>query len=196
MQLRDLLIRNRSYRRFDENYRIDRSILTELVELSRCCASAANRQPLRFLIAGTPEETDDVFPHLHWAAGLTDWDGPEAGERPSAYIIILRDASITGSCEFDVGIAAQSILLGAVEQGLGGCMIGSIDQKSLRAALSIPNSLDIILVLAIGKPAETVVIDELNADGDTSYWRDEDGIHHVPKRALADLLVQPKPTNG
>jgi nitroreductase len=196
MPLPDLLLRNRSYRRFDQSCQIDRKTLVELVALTRLCPSGGNRQPLRFLIAETPEETQAVFPHLRWAAALRDWPGPVEGERPTAYIVILRDTRIVGNYEFDAGIAAQSMLLAATEQGLGGCMIGSIDRNALRAALRVPPEHEIVLVVALGKPAETVVLEDTQSPNETAYWRDPTGIHHVPKRPLAELLLANEPPNS
>jgi nitroreductase len=190
MTIRDLLARNRSYRRYDEKCRIERSALVGFVGLSRLCASGGNRQPLRFLIACEPEETARVFSCLRWAAALKDWGGPAEGERPAAYIIILRDTRIVGNYEFDAGIAAQSMLLAAVEQGLGGCMVGSIDRKGLCAALRIPRDYEIVLAVALGKPCETVVLEETQSPNEVAYWRDASGVHHVPKRPLAELLVE------
>ena len=187
--LRDLVLRNRSYRRFDESYCIERETLVELVGLARCTPSAANRQPLKYILSADQETNDRIFPCLTWAVYLKDWEGPGSGERPSAYIIILIDERITNDWWCDDGIAAQTILLGAVEQGLGGCMIGSIDKKRLRQELNIPEHLTIRLVVALGKPAEQVVLEDLAPGGDIRYWRDEKGNHHVPKRMLEELVV-------
>lgn len=190
MAIRDLLLRNRSYRRYDESRRIDRAELVELVGLCRLCPSAGNRQPLRFLIASEPDETQKVFPHLRWAAALRDWPGPAEGQRPAAYVLILRDTRVAGNEEFDAGIAAQSMLLSAVEQGLGGCMVGSIDRNGLRTALRIPTEYEVVLVVALGVPAETVVLEDAKSPSELAYWRDADSVHHVPKRPLAELIVE------
>ncbi len=187
--LKDLILKNRSYRRFHERESIDLAILKELVELARLSASAGNLQPLKFLLSCTPEKNAQIFPHLAWAGYLTDWTGPEQGERPSAYVIILHDREISGSPGCDHGIAAQSILLGAVEKGLGGCMIGSIKTDALQDALQLPDRYEIVLVLALGKPKEEVVLESTGADGDIQYWRDSDGVHHVPKRSLDELII-------
>ncbi|MCE5302219.1 MAG: nitroreductase family protein [Planctomycetaceae bacterium] len=189
--VRDLLTRNRSFRRFDENRRLDRSMLVELVELSRLCPSGGNRQPLRFMIASRPEETACVFPCLRWAALLKDWGGPTPGQRPAAYVLILRDPRVGGTVELDAGIVAQSLLLGAVERGLGGCLVGSIDRDQLRTAMRVPGELEIVLVVALGHPAETVVLEEAKGADDIGYWRDASGVHHVPKRPMAQLLIEP-----
>ncbi|MFH1723761.1 MAG: nitroreductase family protein [Elusimicrobiota bacterium] len=184
-----LVRRNRSYRRFKQEVAVERSVLRELVDLARLSASAMNLQPLRFILACEPEKNRRVFPHLRWAGFLKDWPGPAEGERPSAYIVILNDTGLAGSCGCDHGIAAQSILLGASERGLGGCMIGSIDKKGLREALDIPPRYDIVLAVALGETNEKVVIEEAGPDGDTKYYRTADGVHHVPKRSLDDIIL-------
>ncbi len=190
MSIAELLKRNRSYRRFHEDRRIETQTLTGLVELTRLCPSSANRQALKFLPACSQPETDAIFPHLRWAAALKDWPGPAKGERPAAYIVVLGDREIHSKFDVDCGIVAQSILLGAVEQGLGGCMIASIDRDRLRAALAIPERYAIVLVIALGRPAETVVLEDATDPANIDYWRDAEGVHHVPKRPLDELLVR------
>ena len=186
----DLIRRNRSYRRFHENEPISPDMLRELVELARLSPSGSNIQPLKFFLSATPETNAKIFPTLAWAGYLTDWDGPPEGERPSAYVIILGDTRISSSFGVNPGIAAQSILLGAVEKDLGGCMIGSIRRDELREALRLPDHLELLLVLALGKPREEVVIEDVGPDGDIKYYRDADGVHHVPKRTLDELIIR------
>jgi nitroreductase len=187
--IRDLILKNRSYRRFYEEVDIKLETLRELVDLARLSASARNAQPLKYILSCQPQKNSLIFPHLAWAGYLTDWPGPCEGERPSAYIIILGDTEISQSSDCDHGIAAQSILLGAMEKGLGGCMIASIERQGLCQALEIPPRYEILLVLALGKPKETVVIETVGPGGDTKYWRDSKGVHHVPKRALDDIII-------
>jgi nitroreductase len=187
--LRELIIQNRSCRRFEEGFAIERRTLEELVDLARLSASAANLQPLKYILSCAPPRNAEIFPHLAWAAYLKDWPGPAPGERPSAYVVILGDTTISKNFGCDHGIAAQSILLGAREEGLAGCMIGLIEREDLREALEIPARYEILLVLALGKPREQAVIDELGPGGDIRYWRDSAGVHHVPKRPLQELLV-------
>ncbi len=124
--IKGLIIKNRSYRRFFGDFKIDRRALRELVELARLSASGANLQPLKYILSCEPHRNALIFSHLSWAGYLTDWPGPKEAERPSAYIIILGDTEISGDFGCDHGIAAQSILLGAAENGLGGCIIGTI----------------------------------------------------------------------
>lgn len=188
--LRELVLRNRSYRRFYQETPICRQQLLELIDLARLSASAANRQPLKYFLSYTPDLNAKIFQCLAWAGYLPEWPGPSEGERPSAYIVILHDSTISGEPGCDHGIAAQSILLGAVEQGLGGCIIGAVDRKKLATILHIPEQLQILLVLALGKPKETVVLDSMDTSGSIRYWRESNGIHHVPKRALTDLVVE------
>ena len=187
--LRELVLKNRSYRRFHQEVAIDTETLRELVDLARLSGSGANQQPLKFMLVNDPETNAAVYPHLSWAGYLEDWPGPSEGERPSAYIVILGDTELSGSFGVDWGIAAQSIMLGAAEKGLGGCMIGSISKQGLRDVLKISERFKILLVLALGKPKEKVVIDPVGPDGSIKYWRDGYGVHHVPKRDLDDLVV-------
>jgi nitroreductase len=186
----DLVQRNRSYRRFDESRSIDRETLVEFVDLARHTPSAANSQPLKFMLSCRAADNARVFPHLRWAGALTDWSGPSDGERPTGYILILGDTTISKNVRWDDAIAAQTILLAAAERELGGCMIGSIDRDSLRTALNIPKHLEILLVLALGTPVETVVLHDDASPDERPYWRDEDGVHHVPKRGLEEVLLE------
>lgn len=188
--LKDLVIKNRSYRRFYQDQAVDVDTLKELVALARLTPSGANMQPLKYILSADPEKNALIFSTLKWAGYLRDWPGPEEGERPSAYIIILNDTSLTKAAGCDHGIAAQTILLGAAEKGLGGCMIGSINRSELAQALNIPAQYEILLVLALGKPKEQVQIDPVGPDGSIRYWRDEQQVHHVPKRSLEEILLK------
>ncbi len=187
--IRDLILRNRTCRRFYQEVTVELETLRELVDLARLSASAANRQPLKYILSCDSQKNALIFWHLGWAGSLTDWPGPSEGEQPSAYIIVLGDTEISKSFDRDLGIAAQSILLGAREKGLGGCMHGSVKRDGLRKALGILPRYEILLVLSLGKPKETVVIETIGPSGDIKYWRDSDGVHHVPKRPLDDIII-------
>ncbi len=186
--LKNLVLKNRSYRRFDETVVIDQTHLRQWVDLARLSPSGANRQPLKYILSTDPAVNRRIFPTLRWAAYLTDWPGPREGERPTAYIIMLGDKTISQSFGCDHGIAAQSILLGATEAGFGGCIIATIDRPALSHALEIPENYEILLVIALGKPIETVVIEPTGED--IRYWRSEDGVHHVPKRSLDEIVLK------
>lgn len=187
--IRDLILKNRSYRRFYEEVDIKLETLKELVDLARLSASARNAQPLKYILSYEPQRNSLIFPYLAWATFLKTWPGPAEGERPSAYIIILGDTEISRFWYYDTGIAAQSILLGATEKGLGGCMIASIDKEGLRKDLEITPLYEILLVLALGKPKEKVVLETVGPSGDTKYWRNNEGVHHVPKRPLDEIII-------
>lgn len=187
--IHDLILKNRSYRRFYQSVEITEKQLRSWVDLARLSASGRNAQPIKYILSCKPEKNAKIFSTLAWAAFLTDWDCPTEGERPAAYLIQLLDTSIANQFFCDDGIAAQSILLGAVEAGFGGCIFRSINKPKLMQELVIPEQYEIINVIALGKPKEEVVIDEMN-NGDFKYWRDENGVHHVPKRSLEDLILK------
>lgn len=186
--IKNLILRNRSYRRFDEAHFISRDELLEMIDAARLSASARNAQPLKYMLSADKELNDHIYTTLSWAAYLSDWPGPEPGERPSAYIIQLHDTRLGSNYFCDDGIAAQSILLTAVENELGGCIIASLKKEALSEILNLSEHLKIIQVIALGKPIEQVVIEEMK-DGDIKYWRDEHDVHHVPKRPLEELVV-------
>lgn len=187
--LAELILKNRSCRRFHQDQPVSWATLESLVDLARLSASAANLQPLRFILSCNPEKNRRIFQCLGWAGYLPDWPGPADGEQPAAYIIILGDTSVARKFDVDCGIAAQSMLLGARDHGLAGCMIANIDRKKLRLLLNIPGLYKISLVLAIGSPKESVTIESMGPEGDVKYWRDRGGGHHVPKRSLSDLIL-------
>jgi nitroreductase len=190
MTISELVKKTRSIRRFKENHQVSMDTLKNLVDLGRLSASAANRQPMKYILSCDPKTNEKIFPCIGWAAYLKDWPGPAEGERPSAYIIILGDTRISNEFWCDHGISGQSILLGATELGLGGCFIGAINKEKLRKELSIAPELKIMLLIALGKPAEEVIIESTNdTQGNIRYWRDENSIHHVPKRPLDEIIV-------
>ncbi len=188
--LEELIRSNRSCRRFYQEHAVDLAVLKDLVNLARLSASAANLQPLRYILSTHPEKNALIFSCLGWAGYLKSWRGPEEGERPSAYLVILSDTTLANEyVAYDCGIAGQSILLGAREKGLAGCMFGAINRSNLREMFKIDNALKILLVIAIGKPKEEIVIETVGPDDNIRYWRDETGVHHVPKRSLDDIIV-------
>ena len=183
---RDLVMKNRSTRKFHQEVAISRKTLTELVDLARMSASGANRQTLKYYLSSEPERNDIIWQHI----GM-DGNPPE-GNRPSAYILVLNDKKLGtfAAALVDHGIAAQTILLGATEKGLNGCMVGIIQRKELLKALNLPQRYDIMLVIALGTSKETFVFEELDADTQTvKGWWDEQGVRHVPKRRLEDIII-------
>lgn len=187
--IRECVHRSRSTRRFQEGRTVSRDELCELIDVARFCPSARNRQPLRYIVSSGPDETKDVHGCLSWALDLPGWGGPIEGERPAAYITIVAERDCLPDPSYDAGIAAQTLMLAAASQGLGGCILGSIDRERLARVLSLPQKYGILLVIALGYPAETIIIESIPDGGDTRYWRDDRGVHHVPKRALSDIVL-------
>jgi len=190
MQFRELVTNSRSYRRFDGSYPVSEEVLRDLAELACYTPSAKNLQPLKFIPICDPDTLALLYPSLFWAGYLAEWSGPEAAERPPACIVMLGDHEISSEFGCDSGIAAQTILLGATASGLGGCIIASLDRHRIRELLRIPDRFSILMVLALGKPLETVVIDQMSDQDSVRYYRDRHGVHHVPKRMLDDVLLK------
>jgi len=186
--LKELVLKNRSYRRFYQNETISKAQLREWIDLARLGASGRNAQSLKYLTITDPDLCKQVFENLAWAGYLSDWTGPVEGEQPAAYVIMLNDERLSKNYFCDDGIAVQNLLLGAVEDGFGGCILRAFKEKNLRELLNISEDYSMIQVVALGKPKEQVVLDEMK-DDDIKYWRDEKGVHHVPKRRLDDIVI-------
>lgn len=185
----DLVKKNRTYRRYVEAEGVLKQQLMSWVDLARITSSGMNKQPLKYYLSWEEGTNNLIFPHLRWAGYLKDWEGPVKGERPAAYVVMLGDTTISNQYWWDHGLAAQTMLLAAVEEGYGGCMFGSIDRPALADALSLDPKYEILMVIALGKPLEQVVLEPLKPDGDIRYYRDNQQVHHVPKRALKDIIV-------
>lgn len=190
MNLEQLIIRNRSYRRFDHAKPIQITTLRHLVDIARRTPSAANRQPLKYILINEPAGCARLFPFLKWAGALKNWAGPTENERPTAYIIVLGDREITANFGCDHGIACQSMLLAAVEHGLGGCMLGALDRDGIRRMFAIPERFEILLVVALGTPTEKCLLEDAKPGADVTYYRDANNVHHVPKRPLDEVIVK------
>jgi nitroreductase len=189
-ELKDLLLSNRSFRRFDNSRRVDSSLLTEVVNLTRLCAGAMNKQPLRYRIVSDAEECAKLYPLLKWAGYLKDWDGPVESERPVAYIVQCLDTQCIPSFPYcDDGLHLETITLGLRTLGLGGCIIKAFNAQALSETLGLPAYIEPRHVLALGYPVETVVLEDMKND-DCKYWRDAEAIHHVPKRTLEEIIIK------
>jgi len=189
MNFEDLIVRNRSYRRFDHARPVPAETLRRLVDIARRTPSAANRQPLKYVLVADEARGARLFPHLRWAGALKDWGGPAPAERPAAYVIVLGDTAVSKDPGCDHGIACQSMLLAAAEQGLGGCMLGAIDRDAIRREFAIPDRYAVLLVVALGVPAEKCVLEDAAPGGDVTYYRDAASVHHVPKRPLSEVIL-------
>lgn len=179
----------RSCRRFDESAPLTQTDLDWLLECARLAPSARNAQELRFISVSQGPVLDQLFPLTRWAGALKDWKGPDQGERPTAFIATLMPEHASNLNCFDVGIACQTMQLAATSRGWGACMIQSFEHKEACALLHVPTGLKIALLLGLGVAVEKRVVAAMPADGSFTYWRDEQGVHHVPKRALSELLI-------
>lgn len=186
MNFRELVLKNRSTRAFDPERRISREELEQLVDLARLTPSAVNLQPLKYLLSWQEETNALILAHTAWAGLLKDISLPPEGKGPTGYIVICIDTQIAKNAATDVGIAAQTILLGAAEKGLSGCMIGAIDPK-LHDLLGLKEQYRISLIVALGRGAEDIRLTETKGN-DTAYYREGDA-HYVPKRPLEEILI-------
>ena len=190
MTFHDLVRRARSIRRFVESEPVPEAVLRELVDIARLVPSGGNQQPLRYrLVHGA--EVRQLDPLVAWAGLLKGWGGPKPGERPAGFILILSDAAKPQPPQTDIGIAAQTIQLAAAERGYGACMMGSIKREEIRRVLGIPDAWAVQLAIALGRPAEKVVLEDVGTGGETRYYRTPDDMHHVPKRRVDDVLIPP-----
>lgn len=190
--LRDLVEKNRSYRGYDESYHFDRKQLEKYIDLTRFTASSVNAQPLKYRIVCDENEVMIVRPLTKWARALPDLDLPHKGKHATAFIVICQDTDISDDLrryQKDIGIVAQTITLAAVEDGLGGCMIGNFSPKQIASALNINDRFVPVLIVALGKPDEKVVIKEISDGESIKYYRDENDVHYVPKIKLDDIII-------
>lgn len=190
--LKKLVLKNRSYREFDSSLPISYENLHGYIESVRFTPSTVNLQPLKYYIAVRPEELKLIRENIKFAGLLPGYNGPDKEHNPTGYIIIFTDKDIAPKPEGfdkDVGIVAQTILLEAVEEGFGGCMIGSFNEAEIRRYFNFPENLSIRLIIALGKPLTEIVLEDTGSDGSTAYYRDKNSVHHVPKRPLSEILL-------
>lgn len=185
----ELVKKTRTYRRFDESKKVSQEQLKQLVTYASYTPSGANKMPLKYIISTNEKTNETIFANVGWAAYLADWAGPVQGEKPTGYIIMLRDTEISKATATDEGIQAQTIMLGATAMGLGGCIMGNVKRAELSQALSLDKRYEIALVLALGYPTEKVVIEKMGEDGDIKYYHDENNVNHVPKRSIEETLL-------
>ncbi len=192
----ELFRNNRSYRKFLQHPVPDQELLKQLVEMTRFAASSKNIQPLKYLlISSSKADLDFTFKQLKWAWYLKNWEGPEPEERPTAYVIVLLDKNLNDNAEFDAGIVAQTILLGATAAGFGGCIIRTVNRYALARYFDLDKTLEIMMVIALGKPNQLVEVEDLKANRSIAYYTDESGNHIVPKRVLEDIIWSKKKKN-
>lgn len=190
--LKNLMMSDRTVRRFRESERIPVETLEKVVELVRYCPSGRNAQPLRYVIVTSEDDKEKVYPLLKWAGYFSDWDGPEKGERPAAYIIQCLDTKYGNNCLCDDGLQLEAMTLGLRTLGIAGCIIKAFDSIKLHEELRVGERYLPRYVLAVGYPAENVELEDMDGseDADFKYYRTPDGTHHVPKRPLSELILK------
>ena len=190
----DLVKQARSHRGFRQDRKVTRQELEHLVECARFTPAARNDQVLKYYLAEKPETVAAIQPLTKWAGALAELHLPRKGAEPVAYIVICMDGSLAENpapYQRDVGIVAQTMLLAAAEMGLNGCMIGSFAAGELREKLGLPETIRPQLLLALGEGTDRIVITDVGEDGSTTYYRDAEDTHYVPKRTLEQLILNP-----
>lgn len=190
----DLVKQARSHRGFRQDRKVTRQELEHLVECARFTPAARNDQVLKYYLAEKPETVAAIQPLTKWAGALAELALPRKGAEPVAYIVICLDGSLAENpapYQRDVGIVAQTMLLAAAEMGLNGCMIGSFAAGELREKLGLPEAIKPQLLLALGEGTDRIVITDVGEDGSTTYYRDAEDTHYVPKRTLEQLILNP-----
>lgn len=192
IMIKDLVLKNRSYRGYNESRKVTKEELLDMVDCARFTASSVNAQPLKYYLSWEAEEVAKIQAITKWARALQPMVLPHPGECPTAFIIVMQDTNIDGNLaryQKDCGIVAQTILLRAVEMGLGGCMICNFNAGETKSALNLADSLAPLMIIAIGEPMEDIVLKEVEPEDDIHYYRDENDVHYVPKRKLKDIVV-------
>lgn len=190
----DLVKQARSHRGFRQDRKVTRQELEHLVECARFTPAARNDQVLKYYLAEKPETVASIQPLTKWAGALAELHLPRKGAEPVAYIVICLDGSLAENpapYQRDVGIVAQTMLLAAAEMGLNGCMIGSFAAGELREKLGLPEAIKPQLLLALGEGTDRIVMTDVGEDGSTTYYRDAEDTHYVPKRTLEQLILNP-----
>jgi nitroreductase len=187
MRLEELLLLFIDCNRLDQGP-VDEAALLRLVELTRLAPSLGSRQPLKYLLAWQPAQIDRIALHLSQTLTPARWTNPARDGGPLGYILILGDRRISFLWDWDCRVAAQTILLGATIGGLDGYVFRSIDRAALRAALGLPDHLEILMVVALGEVRESVVL-ENGRPARRPEWRDAECLERLPLRTLAELRV-------
>ena len=191
--IKDLAKKSRSWRGYDESRRFTREELLEFVDCARYAPTTINHQPLKYVIAYKKETVDKIQPYTYWARSLPEAHLPHPGKCPTAFIVICQETEWKEDItryEKDVGAVAQTMLLAATEMGLGGIMINNFHAQKISEVLELPAHLAPLLIVAFGKPDETIVLEEVDLGADLKYYRDENDVHHVPKRKLKDVVIE------
>jgi nitroreductase len=197
MNIYEMILKRRTIRRFQRK-KVPYEVLEKCVNAARLAPSAANLQPCEYLIVDEEDLLDEVFGTLQWAGYISD-GSPPASQRPTAYIIVLINQDVKRKeFEHDVGMALENLILTALEEGVGSCCFGAVEREKLRKKFNIPKKYIIDLVIALGYPHESPVLEPF--EDSVKYWKDKKGLLHIPKRKLKDIIhrnvISPEPTSA
>jgi nitroreductase len=187
MDVMEVLRTRRTFRAFTQDP-VPQEVLMDILEAGRLANCGANRQSLRFAVAQKPEDVAKLCELTKWAAAIPNGAGTPAPEqRPTLYIVILQDTSVTGYSDIDVGIAVAGMTTAAWAKGVGSCIIGTLHREKTAQFLGLPENLQVHTGIAFGYPAHRSTVVPLE-DGRKNYWRDENGDYYVPKYALEEIV--------
>ncbi len=188
MELMDLLRTRRTYRRFEQR-EIDRSVIDEILLAARYASSAANRQPLSYIVINTREKTDLVFEQTRWAGYLPPEQGqPRENERPTLFIAVIQNTDINPDCDTDAGLAISNMTLAAWNHGVGSCIIGACNRDKLSELFGLTETQKLHTVIAFGYPSHTSRIADVTDPAEIKYYLDDARNYVVPKRTINDIV--------
>jgi nitroreductase len=197
MNVYEAIEKRRSVRKFLQKP-IPYSVLRKLINAARLAPSGGNFQAWEFIVVDDKELCAKIFPMTSWAIYFGKEGAPEEGERPVSYVVFLNNKSLNKNLPpsvwiADISAAIENLILAAVEEGIGTCWLGSMQLNKIQRAnlvnlLSVPDTHSLEFMVALGYPVETHQVEDIEKDGSIKYYRDEQGIHHVPKRKLEHIL--------
>lgn len=190
MDVYEAILKRRAIRKFKQD-KIKIDVLKKIINAARLAPQGSNMQPMKYIIVYEKQTVDKIFETTAWAGYIRPQADPKEGERPTAYIVVLADTEIKKSgYDTDAGAAVENMLLAAAGEGIGSCWLGAINRDRIRQILSIPERYRIHTLVALGYPAEHPVSEDEN--GSIKYYKDENGVLHVPKRKLNDIILDIK----
>lgn len=193
MDVFEAVSQRRSIRKF-KDMPVAYEMLEKCVDAARLAPTARNCQLLEFIIVEDEEMVPRVLDAVGSYAGQSRPEkGWQPGARPKAYIITLIDSQRVAkykvsrdNVNHDVGLAVENMILVALTQGIGTFTIGSFDHDRLGQVLNIPETHEVALGVGLGFPDESPVLEVATESIDR--WVDDEGVRHVPKRRLEDIV--------
>lgn len=184
----ELLKTRRTYRRFEQR-KVEQEIINEILLAARYASSAANRQPLSYIVVEDDAKVAEVFSYTRWAGALPPELGqPKENERPVLFIAVVKNYDINQNCDTDAGLAISNMTLAAWNRGVGSCIIGACDKAALSKMFGLTEKQELHTVVAFGYPAHESHIVDVENPAETKYYLDENRDYMVPKRKLEDVV--------